>query len=125
VQKVRMVARDSKMPRFTNDDYALHRPGFRTASSGTTFNDQLDGWFGRDAKREANKAYEDALVNAWRKPVRPDAAGDDTAMTHNAHRNERENADKRSIGQQMRDHRRVMDEVCAAHARDLETAWKR
>jgi hypothetical protein len=101
-------------------DGVQHRPGF--ASGGTAFSD----FAGRDAKREANEAYEDALVNAWRNPTTKlaelaHAAGDDEAR-----RVERENdGDRRTIAEMIRDHRGVMDEIYAAHARDLENAWKR
>jgi hypothetical protein len=145
IMRTPMTARDSKMPRFTRDDYAMHRPGFRTG--GTSFND----WEGRDAKREANKAYENALVNAWRKPAKLDAAARDDededdqnpegdgsgeidggaecpryggegvvpAMVR-ATRN-----DERSIAQIARDHKAHMDAIYQDHARELSQMWRK
>jgi hypothetical protein len=64
IQRVRMSARDSRMPRFANDDFQLNRPGFRTANTGTPLADMLT----RDAKAEAYAAHRDYLENSWRKP---------------------------------------------------------
>jgi hypothetical protein len=74
VMRTRMMARDSKMPRFTNEDYALHRPGFRSNSNDTP----LDFALTRDAKIDAYAAHRDYLENSWRHPAKlGDAAGDD------------------------------------------------
>jgi hypothetical protein len=50
--------------------------------------------------------------------------GDD-AMTQSATRSERENADKRTVAQKMRDHKANMERIYQDHARSLSEAWRK
>jgi hypothetical protein len=148
-----MTARDGmpQVPRFTDTDLSLNRPGFRTAP-GTPLADTL----ARDARHEAYCDYDTALTNAWRKPSGKfaDAAGDDDedddvvclqcagtgevnnracpacngegylsaedAASYSAKQN-----DKRSVAQQMQDHKLRMASIYDAVNRDLEQEWRK
>jgi hypothetical protein len=110
IMRTPMTARDAKMPRFTNDDFANNRPGYRGSFSD---------WLGDD-RREAYAAHRDYLENAWRNPTtkladatdeEDDAADDDD--------------DKRSIAQRMADHKTNMDRVYADYAARQSAAWKK
>jgi hypothetical protein len=122
VQRVRMTARDSRMPTFF--DAALHRPGYRGPRSSGTLNDYL----ARDDRRSVYNDYENSLVNSWRTPVRTDAVEEDLEDDQNevnATRNEREKTDKRTVAQQMQDHATRMNDIYTAVARDLEQEWRK
>jgi hypothetical protein len=129
-----MMMRDGArdMPRFTDADYALHRPGYRGSDHGTSssFGDYLL----RDERPSAYLDYIHDLETAYLRP-RTDAAGDDleddaaevavsgdNAMIHGAIRND--DNDKRSIGQRMRDHQRHMQSVYNSYAEEISQAWK-
>jgi hypothetical protein len=128
VQRIPMSARDSRMPRFIDD--ALHRPGFRSSSIGT-----LSDGLARDAKAASYRDYNDYITQAYKKPVRADAAeqieednADDDeiptdAMSRAATRNGQN--DKRSISQRMKDHATRMNDIYASVSRDLENEWRR
>ena len=123
VQRVRMSARDSRMPHFTNDDFRLNRPGFRSGNDGT-----LDDYLMRDGVCSAYLDYENSLINAYKKPFRADAAADDgegslsaeDAATYRA----KQDGDKRSLAQQVRDHQHAMQSVYNSYAEELSQAWK-
>jgi hypothetical protein len=110
VQRVRMVARDSKMPSFIGADFVNNRPGYRGSFSD---------WLG-DARREAYAAHRDYLENAWRNPTTKlaDATDKDAAAADD------DDNDKRSIAQRMADHKANMDKVYTDYAARQSGAWK-
>jgi hypothetical protein len=66
IKRVRMNdGRVPAVPRFSDADFQLNRPGFRTASS-----DLLGDHRARDDRREAYRDYENSLLNAYKKPAR-------------------------------------------------------
>jgi hypothetical protein len=60
------VLKDGVKVRVGLQDAAMHRPGFRSMTSGTV----LDRVLARDAKAEANAAHRHYLENAWRTPAK-------------------------------------------------------
>jgi hypothetical protein len=133
IARTRLTMRDGArdVPRFTNDDFQLHRPGFRSSSTCTPLSDGL----ARDAKAASYRDYNDYITQAYKKPVRADAAeqieednADDDeipadVMSRAATRNGQN--DKRSISQRMKDHAERMNDIYAAVNRDLENEWRK
>jgi hypothetical protein len=73
--RTRLTMRDGArdMPRFTDADLALCKPGFRGPNSSGTLNDYL----ARHDRRECYRDYNDQLTNAWRSPAKLTDAGED------------------------------------------------
>jgi hypothetical protein len=111
-----MQARDG----FSDDPFALNKPGFRTASTGTPLADML----ARDAKRDAYLDYENYITSAYR-PARADAAeqsteeDDDEVACPQCAGN-----DQRTVAQRMADHEANMNKVYADYAARQSGAWK-